>query len=181
MAHFTNRQEDWQRRDWQMLREGGISLYRRNEYLADDMQWLAGQNYTIYEFDCGRWNSEDEMYSEFERVMRFSEWWGPTWGHNMDAFEDCLSDLPIRKDGGAVLVLRRFNIYASGAGSALGHNGLTKADILLDVLVRACRFFLLTGRRLITLVHTENPDIQFGPLGAVSPAWNRREWLIKNR
>ena len=41
MTLFTNSPEDWQRLDWQILRDGGIALYWRDEYLADDLQWLA--------------------------------------------------------------------------------------------------------------------------------------------
>jgi hypothetical protein len=35
MALFSNSPEDWQRLDWQILRDGGIALYWRPEYLAD--------------------------------------------------------------------------------------------------------------------------------------------------
>jgi hypothetical protein len=76
MTLFSNSAEDWQRLDWQILRDGGIALYWRQEYLADDVWWLASQNYDIYEFDCELWRSEDEMYSDIGRVLRFSEWGG---------------------------------------------------------------------------------------------------------
>jgi hypothetical protein len=95
-------------------------------------------------------------------VLRFSEWWGPEWGHNADALDDCLTDLPIRDDGGAVLVLNRFNVYASGSGSALMHSGRTEAEVVLDVMAGACRFFLVNGKRFMVLVQTENLDIQIG-------------------
>ncbi len=44
MALFTNSPQDWQRLDWQILRDGGVSLYSQLQFLADDMQWLGGQN-----------------------------------------------------------------------------------------------------------------------------------------
>lgn len=128
MALFTNSREDWQRLDWQILRDGGITLYWRKEYLADDVQWLAAQNYDIYNFDCERWVSEDEMYLDIERVLRFYEWWGPEWGRNINALDDCSTDLPIRDDGGAVLALHKFNAYARGSGSALMHSGRSEAE-----------------------------------------------------
>jgi hypothetical protein len=181
MALFTNSPDDWQRLDWQILRDGGIALYWREEYLVADVGWLAAQNYEIYDFECERWDSEDDMYSDIGRVLRFSEWWGPKCGHNMDALAECLTDLPIREDGGAVLVFHKFNAYASGSGSALMHSGRAVAEVLLDVLAGTCRFCLLNGSRFIVLVQTENPNIQIGQLGGVSPKWNRREWLNKNR
>ena len=173
--------EDPQRLDWQILRSGGVALYWRREYLADDVQWLAAHNYEIYQFDCERWVSEEEMYADIGRVLRFTEWWGPEWGHNINALDDCLTDLPIREDGGAALVLRKFNIYAASSGSALMHSGRTEAEALLDVIVRTCRFFLLNRRRLVTLVQTDDPEIRLGPLGAVSVKWNPREWLNAKR
>ncbi len=181
MTLFSNSPADWQRLDWQILRDGGIALYWRQEYLADDMRWLASQNYDMYEFDCERWRSEDEMYSDIGRVLRFSEWWGPEWGRNIDALDDCLTDLPISDDRGAVLVLNRFNVYASGSGAASMHSGRSEAEVVLDVMAGACRFFLLNGKRFIVLVQTENPDIQIGSLGGRSPVWNRREWLNAKR
>lgn len=181
MAVFTNKPEDWQRLDWQILRDGGIALYWRPEYLADDVRWFASQNYDIYDFDCGRWVYEDEMYSDIGRVLRFSEWWGPEWGRNLDALDDCLTDLPIGDSGGAVLVLHKFDRYAFGSGSTLMDSGFRYAELLLDVMARACRLFLLNGRRFIVLVQTEDPQLKLGMLGGISPVWNRREWLNKNR
>jgi hypothetical protein len=181
MALFTNSANDWQRLDWTILRDGGISLYWRREYLAEDVRWLVAQGYDVYDFDCERWTSQDDMYSDITRVLRFAEWWGPQWGKNFDALDDCLSDLPIRDDGGAVLVFNKFNVYATGSGSPAMPNGRIEAEVLLDVIAGACRFFLLNGKRFITLVQTEDPNFRVEGLGAVSAAWNRREWLDQNR
>ena len=62
------------------------------------MQWLASQNYDIYEFDCERWRSEEKMYSDIGPVLRFSEWWGPESGCNINALDDCLTDLRARNE-----------------------------------------------------------------------------------
>ena len=43
------------------------------------------------------------------------------------------------------------------------------------------RLMLLTGKRLVTLVQSEAPDVRFDGLGAISAQWNRREWLNKDR
>lgn len=61
------------------------------------------------------------------------------------------------------------------------HSGRTEAEVVLDVMAGACRFFLLNGKRFMVLVQTENPDIQIGSLGGRSPVWNRREWLNAKR
>lgn len=175
VALFTNSPEDWQRLDWQILRDGGISLYRQQNFLAEDMRWFAAQNYDIHEFHCEHWDSPDALFLNFEQVLSFSQC------RNFDALEDDLTDLPIRGDGGAVLVLHRFDVYAAGSGARLLPSGCAENAVLLDVLARVCRFFLLNSRRFVTLVQTDNRDLRVGPLAAVSPSWNHREWLDKTQ
>ena len=175
MTLFSNSPDDWQKLDWQMLRDGGVALYRQPEYLTEDVRWLVGRNYDIYTFDCEHWASDSEMFSDFARVLGFSEC------SSFDTVEDHLSDLPIREDGGTALVFRRFNVYATGAGSALMSCGRARAGVLLDVMARVCRFHLLNGTRFVTLVQTVDPDYRAERLGAVSATWNRREWVDAKR
>jgi hypothetical protein len=175
MAPFNNSPEDWQRLDWEILRDGGIALYWRPEYLAEDVRWLASQNYRVSEFDCTHWNNESEMFSNIGRELAFSEC------RNFAALDDDLSDLPIREEGGMVLVFRNFHAYATGPGSVSLPSGGNGAEVLLDVMARASHFHLLNGKRFVTLVQTVNPDYRVQGLGCVSATWNHREWLDAKR
>ena len=121
------------------------------------------------------------MYADIERVLRFSEWWGPYWGHNLNALDDCLTDLPISDHGGAALLFHKFDVYASRSGSAIMHSGRSGAEVLLDEMAGASRHCTLKGKRFILLVQTDDPNMRIGALGGTSPAWNRREWLKANR
>lgn len=49
------------------------------------------------------------------------------------------------------------------------------------VIAGASRRMLLTGKRLIILVQSDDPRMEFNQLGGVSAEWNRREWLNKDR
>lgn len=175
MSLLPSGPEALERLDWQILRDGGVVLYHREDYLGEDIRWLSTEGYDIYQFQGQRWDSDDEMYSDLSRVLRFSEWWGRDWGRNLDALADCLTDLPISCTG-AVLVFHRFDGYANGSGSAFVANGRTKAWALLDVLVRTSRFFLVSGKRFLILVQTDDREMKLEPLAPVWPAWNRREW-----
>jgi len=117
------------------------------------------------------------MHADFERTLGFPSYYGS----NLDAFHDCVEDLPVPESGGTVMVLNRFDAFHKGRGAALLPSGRTEAEIVLDILARASRYFLLTSRRFFTLVQSNDPHIQFDRLGDIAAIWNRREWLNKNR
>ncbi len=45
MAAFDQQEEFRKRLDWEILRDGGINLYLRHEYLDADVDWLRMQHY----------------------------------------------------------------------------------------------------------------------------------------
>ena len=177
MAFFNNTPEDWKRLDWQILRDGGIQLYWRREYLVQETKWFAVHNYDVYEFACDTWSSPEAMFSDLGRVLRLPDWWG----QNVNALDDCMDDLPLTESRGAVMVLTNFDVYAAGSGSALMHSGRPEAEVILDILAQASRFHLLNGRRLVVLVQTNDPKLRIPELGGMTPQWNRREWLNSKR
>jgi hypothetical protein len=176
MSFFTKIPDYWQRPDWQILRDGGIQLYWRHAYLLTDTEWFSKHDYEIFEFDCDTWTSQDVMFSELARVLRLPDYFG----RNLDALDDCIRDLPLTENRGAVLVLWGFDTYTAAAGSVPTEK-LRYAEILLDVIASASRFHLLNGNRLIALVQTDDPQLEFGALAGMSPRWNDREWLNANR
>jgi barstar (barnase inhibitor) len=177
MSFFSNTAKDWERLDWQILRDGGIQLYWRREYLVEETRWLAEHDYDLYEFACETWLSPDAMFSDFGRVLRLPDWWG----RNLDSLDECIADLPLSGSRGAAMILANFDTYAAGSGSALMHSDRTEAEVILDIIARASRFHLLNGNRLIALVQTNDPKLRVGTVGGMIPIWNRREWLEANR
>lgn len=177
MAAFTKEDEYGNRLDWKILRDGGVALYWRRELLDEDLDWFREQGYEIFSFDCTRWTSSEEMHADFQRTLLFPEYYGG----NLDALNDCLTDLPVPDASGTALVLRQFDAYLKGAGSRAVATERSVAEIVLDVFTCASRYFLLTGRRFLTLVQTDDPHSHFDSLGCISAQWNSREWLNKNR
>lgn len=176
MAFFNNTADDWQRLDWRILRDGGMYLYWRREYLLEDTGWLAEHDYDVYQFACETWSSKEAMFSDFARVLRL-----PEFGRNFDAMDDSIADLPLTESRGAAMVLTRFDAYAAGCGSAPMQRMRTEAETVLDIVVRASHFHLLNGRRLVALVQTDDPTLRIGELGGTVPWWNGREWLNADR
>jgi len=74
MPFFNNSPDDWQRLDWQILRDGGVHLYWRREYLIEDTKWLANHDYDVFELACETWKSQDEMFSDLARVLRLPDY-----------------------------------------------------------------------------------------------------------
>jgi hypothetical protein len=177
MVRFQKQDEYENRFDWRILRDGGIALYWRREYFDSDIDWLGQQNYQVFPFDCHEWNSDNLMHTAFQRTLSFPAYYG----RNLDALGDCLKDLSVPEMGGVALALSRFDSYAKGAGAARMHSSRPKAEVVLDVIARSSRYFLLTGRRLLALVQTDDPHLHFENLGGISPPWNQREWLNKDR
>ena len=117
------------------------------------------------------------MHSDFQSTLSFPGYYG----RNLDALWDCLSAMSIPDEGGALLVLDGFNGYAKNCGAVPTHSGKPEAEVILDILASASRYFSLTGKRFITLVQSDDPWMRFERLGGASTQWNRREWLNKNR
>jgi hypothetical protein len=59
--------------------------------------------------------------------------------------------------------------------------GTIPAVVLLDHLASVARWHLLFGPRLICLVETTDPDLEFPPLVAEHSTWNQHEWLLALR
>lgn len=155
--------------DWTLLQNGWINLYRKPEILEKDMDWLVEYGYKIYRVKCGHWSSKEVALKDLGIVLDFPDYYG----HNLDAFNDCLSDLEVPADTGAVIVLLRYDRFAE-VDSELAHQ-------ILDIIADNARLFMLFGQRLVTLAQTNDPNLSFAPVGSTSVDWNRHEWLIKNR
>jgi hypothetical protein len=105
------------------------------------------------------------MHVDLQSVPSFPNYYG----RSLDAWNDCLSDLPVPELGGVALVLRRFDSYSNGSGAALMHSGRMEAEVILDILAGTARYFLVFGRRCVTLVQTDDPKARFERLACVSP------------
>src|SRR5688500_13442578 len=169
MASFRDGSEDFQRLDYALLQNGAVTLYWRPEYLREDAAWLAAHDYRLHDIDASKWRSEADMHDALARELAFPDHYGA----NLDALADCLGDLPVPETGGLALLVRGLDAF-SRQESRLAH-------ALLDIAARASRGYLLSGRRFVVLVQSDDPHVEFGALGGTSAQWNRREWLTASR
>lgn len=169
MAIFTNRNELTNRLDGHILVSGSLNLYYKLEVLNETLGWLNNHRYVSYIFDCSKWGSTEVIHDDLKKTLGFPDYYG----ENLNALNDCLSDMDVPYDGGAVLVLLKFDIFYKIFGE--------EVQDFLDVLEIASRKFLLYGRRFITLIQSNDPNISLKPVGACAIVWNGKEWLNKNR
>jgi RNAse (barnase) inhibitor barstar len=177
MAVFTSEEANDQRRDWIILRDGGVAVYWRPEALKMDLSWLDSNGYNIFEFDAAKWNAEEQMHDALRFALSFPYYYGK----NLNALNDALwSDLTVPDSGGTALVFHHYDQFArDDQTSETKVSNL--AEVVLNIFARAVRYHMLFGRRLLILVQSDDPRIRFDNLGAISADWNSREWLNKSR
>lgn len=169
MASFRDDDQNYQRVDYRLLQNGAVTLYCRRAYLEEDMAWLVAHGYRIHRWDTSKWHSEAGMHSAIASELGFPDYYG----NNLDGLYDCLSDLDIPPDAGLALVLDRFDSFARRSHEV--------AQAILDIAQDASRRYLLFGHRFLVLVQSDDPHIEFEPLGAVPANWNHRECSKESR
>jgi RNAse (barnase) inhibitor barstar len=123
----------------------------------------------VHHFNVVEWNDLARMHDDLQSKLDFPDYYGK----NLDALNDCLSDIEIPDDSGLALALVRFDSLVAAQPNV--------AAALLDILADNSRSAMLCGKRLIALVQTDSPDFRTGPIGATTGNWNCREWLDSNR
>jgi hypothetical protein len=172
MAFFKRKEkapEVVQRLDWKLLERGAVALYYRSSVLSADLGWFRQQNYVIHEFNAAGWVTPAAFHADAKRVLGFPE----HYSSNLASWVDCLPELTIPDESGMVLAFRQYDAFAKAQPQL--------AQTILDSLESTSRRFLLTGRRLIALVQSDDPRIRFERVGALPVTWNPREWLDSDR
>ena len=92
MTIFTSDECSPEDLDWAILRDGGVSLYRRPDFLAEETAWLQRKNYRVVSFSTDAWKSEDQMHVELRDKLQFPSYYG----RNLDALDECICQDPAR-------------------------------------------------------------------------------------
>ncbi len=162
-------------RDWALLKNSHVHLYWRDQVLEETVNWLQGHGYHVLATNAGQWAEPADMHSDLARLLAFPSYYG----RNLDALNDCLRDVAAYEYGarqdsaGTVLVLTHFDAFART------HRNVAQA--LLDIFAGVARRAMLVGHRMLCLVQSDDPAIEFGPVGASPVMWNPQEWLQAKR
>jgi hypothetical protein len=168
-APFRDDPSARERLDWRLLQHGAVTLYHKRPILEAHSAWLRQMGYRVYGFDCSRWDSARAMHEDLKRVLGFPA----HYAHNLASLIDTLAELEVAPDGGCALQLLRYDAFA-GRDREL-------AQTLLDLVETTSRGFLLTGRRFLALVQSDDARIKFERVGARPVNWNPQEWTDADR
>jgi hypothetical protein len=155
--------------DWRLLERGAIALYHRPSILSADVAWFRQQGYVVRELDAATWTSTEAFHADAQGALGFPDYYA----RNLASWIECIAELEVPDDGGTVVVIRRYEVFAKAQPLL--------AQTILDSLESTSRRFLLTGRRLLALVQSNDPRIRFERVGALPVTWNPREWLDADR
>jgi len=169
LASFINAADIWDRLDYQLLQNGAVSLYFSEEIMQEDCQWLKKQQYKVRGLDAANWLTEESFHDDVKRILAFPDYYGK----NMNAFNDCMSELDIDVEGGYAIAILHFDRFFASMPD--------RAQAVLDIIETNSRRFLITGQRLIALIQTEDPRAAYEHVGCITPSWNPRERLDRNR
>jgi barstar (barnase inhibitor) len=168
-AAFGDAATDRERLDWLLFQNGGIALYHKQPILVEHTAWLVREGYQLRELDAYGWKDARAFHEDVKRVFAFPN----HYANNLASFVDALAELEIPAGGAVAVQMRRYDRFAKAEPHL--------AWSVLDALETTSRRLLLTGRRLLTLVQSDDPRIKFERVGAMPVNWNPREWLETDR
>jgi len=155
-------------KDIEILKNGPICKYYKNSILDEDVNWFIDNRFDVYEIDVRNWN-KNNFHKHLKVKLNFPDYYG----ENLDAFEDCLEDMFNPRYKGVVLVFRNYyEFYNCNQKSAF---------TILDIIAQESRVWLLNGQKLIGLIQSNEAHLVLPKLGGVSPCWNSKEWMNKER
>lgn len=155
-------------KDIEILKYGSICKYYKNSILDEDVNWFIDNRFDVYDINTKNWNKKN-FHKEIKLNLNFPDYYG----ENMDAFNDCLTDMNNPRYKGVIIVFRRYDEFLN--------NDRNSAELILDIIARQSRIWLLNGQKLISLIQSNDPNLVLSKLGGVSPSWNSSEWFNSDR
>ncbi|WP_078999377.1 barstar family protein [Streptomyces sp. WM4235] len=153
-----------------------VTLFWRRRLLTNALEQLADRGFRIVHLAANGWTTERDMHRTIAAALQFPDYYG----HNLDALNDCLGDVACygpyddaAECTGLVLSFTDYDHFAATSPRA--------AQIVLDIIADQARRAAVVQRRFFALVHSNDPDIRFEPVGATPVMWNSDEWLDSKR
>ncbi|KOO51555.1 barstar family protein [Viridibacillus arvi] len=112
--------------------------------------------------------NEKNFHEVLANTLNFPDYYGK----NLNAFNDCLSDI-VPKEKGFILTFKNFDVFTKRYPEI--------AYDILDIIQLNAWRNLIEGNVLLGFVQSNDGNFSMPPVGGMSPDWNSDEWLEKNR
>ncbi|MFJ8694210.1 barstar family protein [Streptomyces roseolilacinus] len=153
-----------------------VTLFWRKRLLTQAVERLEDRGFRVIRLEAGQWNTERDMHHAMAAALDFPDYYG----RNLDALNDCLGDVACYggyedapEGTGLVLVFTDYDRFAATCPRA--------AQVVLDIIAGQARQAAVLRRRFFSLVHSNDANIKFEPVGAMPVMWNGDEWADSNR
>lgn len=146
MPAFSTEDIVGNRLDFEIARDGFVGRVRDDAELRNAETWLRREGYRVIELDAGTWSDDKQMHMAFATSLEFPR----HFGENLDALNDCMSDVAEADYGwdgsetGLVLILSSFDRFAQRVPRTAEH--------VQQILRRQGRYAALFGNRLLTIL-----------------------------
>lgn len=146
---------------------GSVFLYNKSSILEKDIALIKAEGFEVARVDCADLD-EGAFHKKIAKTLMFPAYYG----ENLNAFDDCLSDIE-PKNTGVLLVFENYDTF-------LAKNPEFGNDVLEVIQLNAWRF-LIRENVLMSFVQSNDPELLIPAIGGMAPQWNDEEWFDKAR
>jgi RNAse (barnase) inhibitor barstar len=130
--------------------------------LEKDLNWFRASDFKIIEINCSDWTNSNSIHNSLSKALSFPDYYG----NNLDALNDCLSDVKIPGEG-LIVVLKHFDIVQRDIGQNIA-----------DIFANNSRRHILFGRKLILMMQVSSRTFEMSSVGSSPILWNGAEFFI---
>jgi RNAse (barnase) inhibitor barstar len=162
-------QEEVDNLEKRLLQNGCVVLYHNSFLMEEHANQLVSSGWKYKEAYIAETGQLEEFFDQIALALEFPDYFG----RNMNALNDCLSDIVFPESRRLAVGLERFDIFAS--------RDMSLANTVLDIFAGLERHCLMRNERILFLVQSGDPDLRFSPVGGTPVMWNYQEWLNADR
>ena len=141
-----------------------MTVFSQRSVLDEAVEELTARGFQVVILDAGSWSTGAEVHRGFAVALDFPGYYG----RNLDALNDCLSDVVAREYGwqpsaaGLALVFLGFDRFATSLPDV--------APALVDILVTHARGAAEAGATLALLLQSDGRELGGDPRGSSGAA-----------
>lgn len=146
-------------RAYRLAVNGPVSITRTPAVFDETLAWLTDHGYVVHRMNAAEWTTQADFHRDVKAALDFPDYYG----HNLDAFNDCMRDVAHYEYGtsrdatGTILAFTGYDAFTAHEPRA--------AQVILDIVANTARTAMLVGHRMLCLLQSNDPNLAFAPVG----------------